>query len=238
MKGFLRLLPVLLFIGGSFARPSGVFAEPEAQPQVDPSINARYQEPDFDSWVRIFESPGREVYDKREAIMQATGVKAGQTVADIGAGTGLFTLIFAEEVGPNGRVYAVDISRSFIRNIERRALERGFGNVEGIVNDHRSVKLTGQTVDVAFISDTYHHFEYPREIVSSVHRALRPDGTLVVIDFRKQGVDGWVQGHVRATKSTVAEEIESLGFELVEDRDLMEKNYFLRFRKVAGPDYP
>ncbi|SCZ52206.1 class I SAM-dependent methyltransferase [Thiohalomonas denitrificans] len=233
MKGFLRLLLVLLFIGGAFAGPSGVVAEQEAQPRVDPSINVPYRDPDFDSWVRTFERPGREVYDRRKEIVEATGLEAGQAVADIGAGTGLFTLMFAEAVGSEGRVYAVDISRSFIRNIERRAEEREFDNVEGIVNNQRSVELPARAVDMAFLSDTYHHFEYPHEILASVHRSLRPNGTLVVIDFRKEGGSGWVQGHVRAKKTTVIEEIESAGFELIEDRDFLEKNYFLRFRKVG-----
>ncbi len=198
---------------------------------VDPSINVPYQDPDFESWVRTFERPGREVYDKREAIVQATSVQAGQAIADIGAGTGLFTLMFAEEVGPKGRVYAVDISETFVGNILLRASKRGFGNVEGIVNDQRSVKLAPGSVDMAFISDTYHHFEYPYELMASLHRALRTGGTVVVIDFRKDGAHSWVQGHVRANESTVIEEIESMGFDFVEKRDFLATNYLLRFRK-------
>ncbi len=230
MKDLIRHLPAWLIIGLAIAGPPGVLAEGQG-PMVDPSINAPYQDPDFESWVRTFERPRREVYDKREAIVQATGVQAGQAVADIGAGTGLFTLMFAGEVGPKGRVYAVDISETFVRNIERRASEAGFENVEGIVNDQKSVKLPPDSVDVAFISDTYHHFEYPFETMASLHRALRPGGTVVVIDFRKDGGSGWVQGHVRAAKATVIEEVGSVGFEFIEERDFLKTNYFLRFRK-------
>lgn len=233
MKGYLPLISVCLVIGLAFGG-SAVLAEEQAQPMVHPSINAPYKDPEFESWVRTFERPGREVYDKRAQIVAATGVEAGQTVADVGAGTGLFTLLFAEKVGPQGRVYAVDISGSFIDNIRRRASERGFDNVEGVINDQKSVKLPAHSVDVAFMSDTYHHFEYPHELMASLNRALRPGGTLVVIDFRKEGAGGWVQGHVRAHKSTVIEEIESVGFELVEEKEnLLERNYFLRFRKTA-----
>ncbi|HKJ77198.1 MAG TPA: methyltransferase domain-containing protein [Gammaproteobacteria bacterium] len=231
MTRTLRLLLALL-VAGSFPGPSAVLAEPASAPGADPSLNAPYQDPEFERWVRTFERSGREVYDRREAIVRATGAEPGQAVADVGAGTGFFTLMFAEQVGPQGRVYAVDISRNFIRNIERRAAANGFENVEGVVNDQASVKLPPESVDVAFITNTYHHFEQPRAIMASLHRALRPGGTVVVIDYRKEGGSGWVRGHVRAGRSAVAEEIESMGFSLVEDSDLLERNYFLRFRKV------
>ena len=230
MKTSLRLL-VALLITGALGTAQPVLAEQESGGGADPSINAPYQDPEFERWVRTFERPGREVYDRREAIVQAVGVEAGQAVADIGAGTGFFTLMFAEEVGPQGRVYAVDISRNFIRNIERRAASAGFENVEGVVNDQRSVELPPESVDVAFITNTYHHFEYPREIMASLRRALRPGGTVVVIDYRKEGGSGWVRGHVRAAKPAVIDEMESTGFALVEDSDLLRKNYFLRFTK-------
>ena len=231
MRMFLRFLTAVLVIG-AFAGSPVAFAQQASPSGADPSLNAPYQDPEFERWMRTFERSGREVYDRREAIVRATGVEAGQAVADVGAGTGFFTLMFAGEVGPQGRVYAVDISRNFIRNIERRAAANGFENVEGVVNDQASVRLPPESVDVAFITNTYHHFEQPRAIMASLHRALRPGGTVVVIDYRKEGGSGWVRGHVRAGKSAVAEEVESMGFRLVEDSDLLERNYFLRFRKV------
>ncbi len=200
---------------------------------VRPGINRHYENPDFSEWVRRFENPGREVYDKRDSILTATGIAPGMVVADIGAGTGLFTRLFALEVGPRGRVLAVDISKGFIENILREARGRGFMNVQGIVNTPTSVSLPAESVDLAFICDTYHHFEYPNQTMRSIHRALRPGGTMIVIDFRKlAGLSTpWVMRHVRAGKETVIDEIENTGFELIEDRDLLRTNYFLRFRK-------
>lgn len=233
MKGYLRSMSVWLALALAFGPAPAVPQEP-VRPMVDPAINAPYKDPEFESWVRTFERPGREVYDKRQQIVESTGVEPGQTIADVGAGTGLFTLLFAAEVGPQGRVYAVDISEPFIRNILRRASERGFDNVEGVVNDQKSVRLPPNSVDMAFMSDTYHHFEYPQELMASLHRAMRPGGTLVVIDFRKEGATGWVRGHVRADESTVIREIESMGFELLKNEEqLLERNYFLLFQKTA-----
>ena len=201
---------------------------------VRPGINRYYQNPDWQQWVNTFERSGREVYDKRHEIVVASGVKQGMTVADIGAGTGLFTRLFAERVGPEGRVYAVDISRTFVENILRTSRERGLGNVEGVVNSDRDVSLAPDSIDLAFLTDTYHHFEYPVSMLSSIHAAIRPGGRLIVIDFRRDPrfSSRWFMGHVRADEATVVREIESYGFRLVEDLDFLKTNYFLRFVPV------
>ena len=201
---------------------------------VRPGINRYYQNPDWQQWVNTFERRGREVYDKRFAIVNATGIRPGEVVADIGAGTGLFTRLFAERVGPEGRVYAVDISRPFIENIIRSAREQGLSNVDGVVNSDRDVSLPAASLDLAFLVDTYHHFEYPISMLSSIHEALRPDGTLIVIDFRRDPdvSSSWVMGHVRAGKDVVIDEITKAGFRLTDDKPLLRTNFFLVFRKL------
>lgn len=204
-----------------------------ARDGASPEINRPFAEPDYGTWVKRFESPGREVYDKRADIVAATGVRAGMHVADIGAGTGLFTLLFADAVGPSGKVYAVDVSPGFIENIQQRAQKLGLKNVLGIINTQKDTRLPPSSVDLAFMSDTYHHFEYPMQMLASIHSALRPGGALVVIDFqREENVSSqWVLSHVRAGKETVINEVEAAGFELVEDRPLLRENFFLKFKK-------
>lgn len=201
--------------------------------RVDPAINAVYEDPDFDAWDRAFERPGREVYDRREEIVALSGVTQGMTVADLGAGTGLFTLLLAEKVGPEGRVYAVDVSEEFVTHVIARARRQGLEQVRGIVNSQTSTELPDTSVDLVFMSDTYHHFEHPEAMLASIQKALRPGGTLVVIDFRREsGVSSeWVMGHVRAGKETVINEVESVDFRLVSDEELLRENFFLRFVK-------
>ncbi len=203
------------------------------QHSVSPGINRHYLSPDFNEWVRRFERPGREIYDKRNLIVSATGIQPGMTVADIGAGTGLFTRLFSPKVGPAGRVIAVDISQVFIDNILRISTAQGLRNVEGIVNTPREISLSEASLDLAFICDTYHHFEYPHSTMRSLHRALRSQGTVVVIDFRKiPGFSSpWVMNHVRSGKETTVKEIEQAGFELIEELPILSTNYFLRFKK-------
>lgn len=200
---------------------------------VRPGVNRNYENPDYDRWRSVFERPGREVFDRRFDIVQALDLKSGERVADVGAGTGLFTLLFARVVGDKGKVYAVDISRTFVDKVVERAAKEGLSQVVGVVNDPRSVQLQDASVDLVFVCDTYHHFEYPADTLRSIHRALRPGGQLVIIDFRRrEGVStSWVMSHVRAGREMVVKEVEAQNFRLQDDSPLLRGNYFLRFVK-------
>jgi predicted methyltransferase len=204
---------------------------------VRPGINRPYEAaPVYEQWRSVFERSGREIYDRRHEIVAAMALQPGVVVADIGAGTGLFTRLFAPRVQPGGRVLAIDISREFTANVLRTAREQGLDNVEGRVSSPTDTGLPPDSIDVAFVCDTYHHFEYPYKMLRSIHTALRPSGTLVVIDFRRiPGLSSpWVMEHVRAGKDAVTGEIESSGFMLVEEIDLLRSNFFLRFQKAKA----
>jgi len=200
---------------------------------INPGINLHYRDPDFQVWVERFEREGREVYDLREKIADAAGVERGMVVADIGAGTGLFSRLFAQRVGESGTVYAVDISEEFVRNIVRLAREQGLANIVGIVNSGKGSGLPTKAVDIVFTCDTYHHFEYPQSMLASIRTAMKADGRLVIIDYSKDPAvsSDCVLGHVRADKQTVIREIEQAGFELAKEFDFLRQNYFLVFRK-------
>jgi predicted methyltransferase len=232
--------PLLLLL--SIVAPALFAAAPETQgtfPGADPVINRPYQNPDYERWVQVFERPGREVFDRRQDIVRHLGLKPGMTVADIGAGTGLFTRLFAAQVGPEGRVIAVDISEEFTRNILRTARDQGLDNVEVVVNTQQSTGLDLGSIDLVFICDTYHHFEYPEAMMSSVYQALRPGGEVIIVDFRRRaGVNSpWIMDHVREGKEGVVQEMAQAGFRLIEDKDFMRSNYFLRFRQSAPTNH-
>jgi len=209
------------------------FAAAAQEQSVRPGINRHFMNPDWQQWVNAFEHPGREVYDQRHAIVAASRVRPGMNVADIGAGTGLFTRLFAPAVEPGGTVYAIDISGTFIENILRTCREQGLTNVQGIVNTPTDIGLPAGSIDLAFISDTYHHFEFPQQTLASIHRALRSDGRVIIIDFRRDPriSSNWVMGHVRGNKAQVTGEVQASGFRLVDDKPLMRTNYFLEFIK-------
>jgi len=202
-------------------------------PGANPAINRPYQKPDFGQWVRRFESPGREVYDQREAILEASGVRPGMRVADVGAGTGLFTLLFARAVGPGGQVVAVDIAENFLDAILARAQTEKLDNVSVQRSSQTEIRLAPLSMHLVFLCDTYHHFEQPAAMLDSIYRALKPGGTLVVIDFER--IEGkssaWILEHVRTGKEAVIREIEAAGFKLVADEHKLKENFFLRFEK-------
>ena len=213
----------LLLVLPSYAEQTG----------ATPEINRPFIDPDWQQWVNIFERPGREVYDQRQAIVDASKLRPGMDIADIGAGTGLFTRLFAPRVAPSGTVYAIDISKSFIDNILRSCKEQRISNVKGIVNTHTDIGMPANSIDLAFITDTYHHLEFPQQTMASVHRALRKDGRVIIIDFhRDPGTSSnWVMHHVRGNKQQVIQELRDSGFKLLDDKPLLKTNYFLEFVK-------
>jgi ubiquinone/menaquinone biosynthesis C-methylase UbiE len=232
MKTPLSLLLVLAIIG------SGRLPVAAQKESVNPGINDTFQDPDPKSFVERFEKEGREVYDKREAIVDRLGLKPGMTVADVGAGTGLFTRLIAPKVGANGKVFAVDIAKAFVDHTVMTSHADGLNQVEGVVCTADDTKLPPNSVDVVFICDTYHHFEFPAKTMKSILHALKPDGRVVVVDFeRVEGVSSdWIMGHVRAGKEDFRKEIEGIGFTLEQELDLFKENYFLRFRKSDSPN--
>lgn len=203
---------------------------------VRPGINEAYQDADVGKWVERFETESREIYQQRHVITDMLGLAPGMAVADVGAGTGLFTLLFAERVGPSGTVYAVDLMPYFLEHIDGRARAGGLTNIRAVQCREDSVELPAQSIDLAFVCDTYHHFEFPKSTLQSIHRALRAGGQLVVVDFERiPGVSReWILDHVRAGKDVFVAEIRSAGFDWVDEPAAacgLKENYALRFRK-------
>jgi ubiquinone/menaquinone biosynthesis C-methylase UbiE len=194
--------------------------------------NEKYLRPDLDvdRWSKAFESRGREIYDKRAAIVAAVGLKAGQALADVGAGTGLFTMLFAR--GGAERVYAVDIAPRFLAHIKSRAAAAGLKNVVAVRGTDTSIEVPPASVDVVFICDTYHHFEKPGLVLASVKKALRPGGALVIVDFKLEPgkTEKWILEHVRAGQAQVTREVTAAGFAAPEVVPVLAQSYFLRFR--------
>jgi ubiquinone/menaquinone biosynthesis C-methylase UbiE/intracellular sulfur oxidation DsrE/DsrF family protein len=203
---------------------------------VRPGINDTFRDPDVRDFIGKFEIESREVFAKRRQILEACGLRPGQTVGDIGAGTGLYTRLFASAVGDDGRVLAVDIAQKFLDHIDQRCREAGLRNVETVRCETDSTGLADASLDFAFICDTYHHFEFPRKTMQSLWRALKPGGRVVVIDFKKVAGESsdWVMSHVRAGQPEVEAEIRSVGFRKAgEVPNLLKENYLVVFEKPA-----
>jgi SAM-dependent methyltransferase len=217
----------------------GAWSQEKGKAEPTKDINKSFENPDVEAYVKRFETESREVFAKRKEIVRTLGLKPGMAVADVGAGTGAFTRLVAEEVGPKGKVYAVDIAPAFLEHIAAEAKKRGHDQVTTIRGTQEATNLPANSVDVAFLVDVYHHVEKPPAVLGSIHRALRPGGHLVVVEFdRRAGVSTpFVLEHIRADKKTFLKEIESAGFERVEVKDAPEfkENFLAKFRKVDKP---
>jgi len=230
-----RLFILLLIpVGWACAETPSAVAEQDSK-SVPPGINDKFLSPelDVDQWVATFEGESREVFSARHEVVAQCELQPGQRIADIGAGTGLYTRLFAEATGENGWVYAVDISIRFLEHINQESLDTT--NITAVLGLADSVRLPPGSIDLAFLCDTYHHFEYPEATLRSIHEALAPGGSLVVIDFERIAGESreWIVDHVRAGKEVFREEIEAAGFEFVEEKKIAGflENYFLKFRK-------
>ena len=204
---------------------------------VRPGINDPFKDPDLKKYVETFEGESREVFNKRKEIVTAVKVKPGDVVADAGAGTGLFTRLFAAEVKvkEKGKVYAVDIAQKFLDHITKQNKNVGITNVTTVLCKEDSAELAVGSINVAFICDTYHHFEFPQRTMASIHKALKPGGRVVLVDFRRvkgESTD-WIMSHVRAGQEVVEKEVGEVGFKKVrEEKGLLKENYMIEFERV------
>jgi ubiquinone/menaquinone biosynthesis C-methylase UbiE len=226
------------FVGATVVALMGSSIQAQEK-SVAPEINKSFRKPDIADFQGKFEKEGREAFEHRDAIVKACNIREGMQVADVGAGTGLFSRLFASKVGVKGTVLAVDISEDFLKHIQETAREQNLPNIQPVHCKQDSVELPDASVDLVFTCDTYHHFEFPFKTLSSIHRALKPGGRLIVVDYHR--IEGkstdWVMGHVRAGLDIVEKEITSSGFKKIgELSGALKENYLVEFEKVSESD--
>ena len=135
-----------------------------------------------DEWIRTLDRPERVAALKIPEVIAALKIKAGQDIADIGAGAGAFTIPFARAVRPGGTVYAVDIDKELVEHVEMQATEQGITNVKPVVGAFTDPLLPAD-VDLAFINDVLHHIEDRATYLATLALYLKPGGRIAIIDF-------------------------------------------------------
>jgi ubiquinone/menaquinone biosynthesis C-methylase UbiE len=245
MKPSQRLLPLFALALPLFScscegirpRDKKPLAPPPEEASAKPGINDDFLKDDVNvkEWFQKFETESREIAALRDEIVVAMELKKGMDVADVGSGTGLFLKPLAEAVGVGGKVYALDISQSFVTALKERVRLEHLEQVEVRLSKERSVELPPLSIDMAFVCDTYHHFEYPQHVLFSLFKAIRPLGTLIVVDFDRDPETSrpWILEHVRADRKTFIKEIEQAGFQYEAALPVpgLKENYVLRFRR-------
>ncbi len=233
------ILAIFLVVAGCSGPGGDADGGEQPSEAADAASAADAGEENLDVWLERLEVGSRELYSAREAVVEAVGLKEGDWVADIGAGTGLYTVLFSEEVGASGRVLAEDIEPLFLDLINQRAADLGADNVTAVLGREDDVTLPKSSVDVVFIADTYHYFEDREAVMRSIYETLKPGGTLILVEFDitpgEQRPD--YKSHVRFGKAGVISEVEFIGFKLADAPVVegLDENYFVRFVKPATP---
>lgn len=174
---------------------------------------------------------GRDGWQQPTRVVEALDLSPGQRVADLGAGGGYFTFRLADVVGPEGRVYAVDVDSGMLSYLDAR-IERGrVENVETVLGDFDDPKIPEEGVDLIFTSNTYHHLEHRSAYFARARRYLRAGGRIAIIEYRKQnGVLSWLIGAHFTYPALIDREMAAAGYDLVASHDFLERQSFRVFR--------
>ena len=183
------------------------------------------------AYIQALEDPSRNEWQKPEDVVRHLGLKPGETVADIGAGSGYFTVRLARAVGPGGKVYAVDIDHGMLNYIEQRAREERLANIQTVLADPHDPKLPGSSVDLIFICDTLHHISGREKYYPLLARGLKPGGRFVDVDFQKRPLPIGPPLEMKIAKSAVVDEAKAAGFHLEKEFDFLPYQYFLVFQR-------
>lgn len=179
-------------------------------------------------WSKSFDDPARDAWQKPEEVIRSLALKADARVADIGAGTGYFTVRLAKSV-PGGQVFAVDIERKMVEHIQSRAKEGGFVNVRGVVARETSANLP-EPVDLALMVNSYHHIDarsaYMRDLASS----LRPGGRVAIIEARPEAEQGPPK-HFRLPVARIDEEMAAAGYRRIAKHDFLPRQNLLVYER-------
>jgi arsenite methyltransferase len=179
---------------------------------------------------RHMNDPARDAWQKPKQVVERLDIKPGARVADLGAGGGYFTWYLAAAVGPQGKVYAAEIDDTALAIIEKEMKSRGVTNVVPIRAEPGDAKLP-EPVDLVFSCDTYHHMENRVAYFQSLARYLKPDGKVAILDFHAEGFFSGLLGH-GTTKEDVQREMESAGYRLAADYDLIDRQHFQIFSRT------
>lgn len=193
---------------------------------LQPQTPARKASEPYTGDVSIFDSPGRDERLQIQRVMDILGISPGKNVADIGAGSGWFSVRAAKRVTAAGTVYAVDINPKAIRYIERRVQKEGLANVKAILSQPDGPQLAAHTIDAVLLLKTYHEVAHPITLLSNLRPSLRPGARLGIIDRNGSGNSHGVNSKI------VVHEAERAGYQLIGRYDFVkpdDMDYFLVF---------
>lgn len=178
-------------------------------------------------WAQIFDDPDRDAWQKPHEVIQALKLKPDAVIADIGSGTGYFSVRFAN-MTPQGRVYGVDTEPDMVKYLAERAKREGLKNITALSGKPGDPGLP-EKADLIIYVDVYHHVEQRVDYFRRLQGSLKPDGRLAIIDFRLDAPNGPPRA-ARIAPEQVRSELQRAGYALAEEHGFLPNQYFLVFR--------
>jgi len=192
----------------------------------DGAFHRRFE--DADKWAKEFDNPERDAWQKPEEILDALHLKRTSIVADIGAGTGYFSVRIAKRV-PEGKIFAADVEPDMVHYLGERAQREHLTNLVPVQASADAANLP-EPVDVVLVVDTYHHIGNRTQYFARVKSSLRPTGHLAIVDFKADSPSG-PPAQYRISPERVTEELNAAGYALMETLQFLPRQYYLVFRK-------
>ncbi len=199
--------------------------------QVAGQANAGYQTPQQrQSVASSLGNPERDQQQKPGQLVHDMGLQKGMTVADIGTGIGYMLPALSHAVGPDGKVIAEDIFDDFLTAARERAENQKLTNVSFVKGTETDPNLPEGQVDEALVLDAYHHFDYPEKMLAAIHKALKPGGKLVVVEYYKRPEampNGRAMTHIRLDMPDAIKEIEANHFHLLMEKETIPNSQYM-----------
>jgi len=183
------------------------------------------------SWL---ERPQREAEEAPSKAIAALQLRPGQVVADIGAGSGYYTMLLSAAVGARGRVYATDIQPEMLALIKKKLEQHPVTNVELVLGTATESRLPDGSLDLALMVDVYHELAQPQLFLESLNRAIKPDGRLVLIEFRKESAWVPIREEHKMSVREARVELEAEGYRFDRVIDILPWQHILVFRPGTG----
>jgi len=178
--------------------------------------------------------PEREQEENPEGALDALGIRPGMVVADVGAGTGYMSLRLAKRVGPAGKVYANDLQPEMLRRLQQNAAKAKIANVELVLGEEADPKLPAGRMDLVLLVDVYHEFSKPRQMIDKIRESMKPDGRLVLLEYRKEDPNVPIREEHKMSVAQVKAELEPQGFVLSQVIETLPRQHILILTKAAG----
>jgi cyclopropane fatty-acyl-phospholipid synthase-like methyltransferase len=175
-------------------------------------------------WAKVFDDPARDAWQKPHQVIEALHLAPGAAVADIGAGTGYFTVRLAH-MNPTGRVFAEDIEPDMVKYVSERARQANLDNVTAVLGRPEDPKLP-ERVDLVLVVDTYHHIGGREEFFRNLQASLKPGGRVAIIDFTRESPFG-PSPEARIAPAEVKKEMTAAGYSLAAEHTFLPDQYFL-----------